>query len=62
MGSLQSLQDQADATAVTMAAGGPVDLHDVMIASEKAALGFQLALQLRNKVVEAYQEIMRMQV
>jgi flagellar hook-basal body complex protein FliE len=38
------------------------DVHQLMIASEKATLGLQLAVQVRNKVVEAYQEIMRMQV
>ncbi|WP_132768514.1 flagellar hook-basal body complex protein FliE [Tepidibacillus fermentans] len=38
------------------------DLHQVMIATEKANLGLQLTVQVRNKIVEAYQEIMRMQV
>ncbi len=38
------------------------DLHQVMIQMEKANLGLQLTVQVRNKVVEAYQEIMRMQV
>lgn len=38
------------------------DLHQVMTAMEKANLGLQLTVQVRNKVVEAYQEIMRMQV
>jgi flagellar hook-basal body complex protein FliE len=38
------------------------DVHQLMIASEKATLGLQLTVQVRNKVVEAYQEIMRMQV
>lgn len=60
--SLQSLQARADAAAVDYVAGGQTELHDVMIATEQANLGFQLTLQLRNKVVEAYQEIMRMQV
>jgi flagellar hook-basal body complex protein FliE len=38
------------------------DLHSVMIALEKADLSFQMMMQVRNKVVSAYQEIMRMQV
>jgi flagellar hook-basal body complex protein FliE len=38
------------------------DVHQLTIASEKASLGLQLAVQVRNKAVEAYQEIMRMQV
>lgn len=38
------------------------DLHTVMLALEKADLSFQLMMQVRNKVVQAYQEIMRTQV
>jgi flagellar hook-basal body complex protein FliE len=38
------------------------DVHQLMIASEKASIGLQLTVQVRNKVVEAYQEIMRMQI
>jgi flagellar hook-basal body complex protein FliE len=39
-----------------------VEYHDVMIAMEKASVGFQLTLAVRNKLLEAYQEINRMQV
>ena len=38
------------------------DLHSVMIALEKADLSFQVMMQVRNKIVAAYQEIMRTQV
>jgi len=38
------------------------DLHSVMIALEKADLSFQVMMQVRNKIVQAYQEIMRTQV
>ena len=38
------------------------DLHSVMIALEKADLSFQVMMQVRNKIVQAYQEIMRSQV
>jgi flagellar hook-basal body complex protein FliE len=38
------------------------DLHSVMIALEKADLSFQMMMQVRNKIVQAYQEIMRTQV
>ncbi|NLJ99589.1 MAG: flagellar hook-basal body complex protein FliE [Tissierellia bacterium] len=42
---------------------GDVDnLHDVTIAQEKANISLQLTLSIRNKVVEAYREIMRMQI
>lgn len=43
-------------------AGQPVEFHDLMIAMEKAGTAMQLTLQVRNKVLEAYQEMMRMQV
>lgn len=38
------------------------DVHQVMIAGQKASIALQLTTQVRNKVVEAYQEVMRMQV
>jgi flagellar hook-basal body complex protein FliE len=41
--------------------GSGVDVHDAMIAVEKADLSFQLMLQVRNKVVQAYQQIAGMQ-
>jgi flagellar hook-basal body complex protein FliE len=41
---------------------GESDLHSVMIALEKADLSFQMMMQVRNKFVQAYQEIMRSQV
>ena len=64
----QALQDVnqvhlvADADAAKLAAGEDVDIHQVMIGMEKANVAFGLTLQVRNKLVEAYQEIMRMQV
>jgi flagellar hook-basal body complex protein FliE len=45
-----------------LAAGKPSDLHHVMLSLEDAKLSFQLLVQVRNKVLEAYQEVMRMQV
>lgn len=45
-----------------LASGEDVDIHDVMIASEKSGIGIQLTMQVRNRMVEMYQEIMRMQV
>ena len=62
IGSLDKLQQEADASGAQLAAGEPVELHDVMLAQEKASLSFELAVQVRNKLVEAYQDIMRMQV
>lgn len=59
---VNGLQSAADETAVSLAKGADVSLHDTMIALEKADVGFQLLMQVRNKVVGAYEEIMRMQV
>lgn len=42
--------------------GQPIDVHDVMIAMERASMTLQLTMQVRNKLLEAYQEVMRMQV
>ncbi len=53
---------EADQTAFQANTSGPVDLHDVMIAMEKADISLRLLVQVRNKAVDAYQEIMRMQV
>jgi flagellar hook-basal body complex protein FliE len=44
------------------ALGEPVEIHEVMLAFEKADLTMRLFLELRNKVIDAYQEIMRMPV
>jgi flagellar hook-basal body complex protein FliE len=44
------------------AVGDRYDLHEIMIASEEAGLSLKLLLQIRNKLIEAYQEIMRMQM
>jgi flagellar hook-basal body complex protein FliE len=38
------------------------DIHNTMIAIEKADLTFQLMMQVRNKIISAYEDIMRMQV
>lgn len=45
-----------------LAVGDVENLHQVMITLEEAKLNFQLAMQVRNRVLEAYQEVMRMQV
>ncbi|CUI02866.1 flagellar hook-basal body complex protein FliE [Massilia sp. P8910] len=45
-----------------VALGGEQSLHDVMIHLEEARLSFQLLAQVRNRLLEAYQDVMRMQV
>lgn len=59
---LGAMQAESDRAIEKLIAGEPVDLHQVMLSVEKTDLAFRVALQLRNKMVQAYQEIMRMQV
>lgn len=56
------VQMQAQEAQRRLLVGESDDLHGVMIAMEKAGLAFQLTLSVRNKVIEAYQEVMRMQI
>ena len=62
VGALGQLGAQADASSLSLAKGNPVDLHEVMLNTEQASLGFSMALQVRNKLVDAYTEVMRMSV
>ena len=57
----QSQLKSADMTS-RFAAGEPLDVHQVMIASQEASVALNLALQVRNKLTDAYQEIMRTNV
>jgi len=59
---LNQVQSQADETVGKFLAGEVKDLHEVTIEMQEAKLSMQLAVEVRNKVVEAYQEILRMQV
>ena|ERR1700716_1161023 len=62
---VESLDQSQKASAQEMAravTGESPDLHRTIIALQTADLGFQFALQVRNKVINAYEEIMRMQV
>lgn len=53
---------QAAADVKTLLSGGDIELHNVILAAERAQLELQLTMQLRNKLLEAYQEIMRLAV
>jgi flagellar hook-basal body complex protein FliE len=53
---------QVDHEMQTVALGGTQNLHQFMIHMEEAKLSFQLLVQVRNRVLESYQEVMRMQV
>lgn len=66
---LNSLIDQVDANSKAamqsvedIIAGKEGNLHEAMAALEEASLSFQLMLEIRNKLLESYQELMRMQI
>jgi flagellar hook-basal body complex protein FliE len=56
------LQKEAGEAITAYATGEKASLHDTMIAIEQADVSFRLLMQVRNKIVEAYQEVLRMQV
>lgn len=62
VGQLNTQLVQAEQGVQQLAAGNAASLHDVMIRMEEARLSFQLAVQFRSRVLEAYQDVMRMQV
>lgn len=53
------LQNEADASATGFATGEIKDIHQVMLSIQKADLSFKLMQQIRNKLVDAYKEVMR---
>jgi flagellar hook-basal body complex protein FliE len=59
---INALQKASDKMNQGLATGQVQDIHQVMIASQKAGIAIEMAMQVRNKAVEAYQEIMRMQI
>ena len=62
LGALQATQDDAAAQSQALAAGTAEDVSSVVMAVERAQLSMQLASQLRNRGVEAFQELFRTQV
>lgn len=60
---INALQQHASAEGKAFQAGEPgIALYDVMIDSQKASIAFQMGLQLRNRLVTAYKDVMNMQV
>lgn len=57
-----SLENQARTAAENLAVGDATQIHQVMIAYEKASLALDLTIEIRNKMLEAYHEIMRIQM
>jgi flagellar hook-basal body complex protein FliE len=62
IGNVDALQKNADSAAKDFMTGKNDDIHTVALATQQAELTFELGLQIRNKVVSAYQEVMKMQL
>ena len=62
LGKIDDLQQKADERVTAIQSGRSADMVDAIVALEEADMSFQLLLQVRNKVVRAYEEIMRMQL
>jgi flagellar hook-basal body complex protein FliE len=61
VGQVNALENQAHAAVNGLMTGSGVDIHQAMIATQKADMAFELALSVRNKAVQAYQSVMGMQ-
>ena len=59
---VDELQKSAEQSVESFAAGKITNVHEVMVAMEKADLSFKFIMEARNKLVEAYRDVMRMQV
>ena len=62
LGEVNEKQIAADVATEAFISGEDIDIHEVMLITEEAKMSLQLAVQVRNKLVEAYQEINRMQL
>jgi flagellar hook-basal body complex protein FliE len=62
LGEVNDLKQQADQAIQQLVGEGKGDLQDTIVAMEKADVSFRLMMQIRNKILDAYQEIVRMQV
>ena len=59
---VDQLQAEADRAAEDLTVGSQTDIHSAMIAVEKAGIALELALQIRNKLLNAYETLMRQQI
>lgn len=62
LNNVNTLEQESAKMTEDFIAGRIDDIHSVLIASEKATISLQFIMEVRNKVMEAYQEIMRMQI
>lgn len=61
VGEVQHLEQQAKVSIEGLISGRGVDVHEAMIAAQKAGMGFELVLAVRNKALAAYQQVIGMQ-
>ena len=61
VGQVNQLEAQAQAAVTGLMTGSGVDVHQAVIAAQKASMAFELALAVRNKAVQAYQQVIGMQ-
>jgi flagellar hook-basal body complex protein FliE len=59
---VNSQQQTASQKVADVLKGGPTPVHEAMVATEEASLSFEFLAEMRNKVVESYQQVMQMQV
>ncbi|ASD62505.1 flagellar hook-basal body complex protein FliE [Bdellovibrio bacteriovorus] len=62
VGSVNEMQKASDKAMQNLATGKTDNVADVMIAAEKADIALKVMVQVRNKIIDAYQEVMKMQV
>jgi flagellar hook-basal body complex protein FliE len=62
IGGMESIQTNADTSIQKFLTGENDDVHSTVLATQRAEMAFELGLQVRNKVVSAYQEVMKMQL
>jgi len=61
IGKVSELESQAHSAVEGLISGGGVDVHQAMIATEKASMAFEMVLAVRNKAIQSYQSVMGMQ-
>lgn len=61
VGQVNQLEDKAKTAVSGLMSGSGVDVHQAMIATQQASMGFELALAVRNKAIQAYQSVIGMQ-
>jgi len=59
LGEVNRLHEEADRAVTALSSGKETDIHNTMIALEKAEINFKLMMQVRNKIISAYETIMR---